>query len=281
MDAVKPFFPGYGTYLISSKIINSVTLRYLHLLKGKKVVHPTHPLLLRESEENIDECRLIHVSDRDARRITEAHAGFLKSLGAEVGSGETQELTVRQPRILEQPTRVFAKRKAVKSPAASGSKKAAKTKKSTGPRMSRKPKVPKKLLLDLTEEEKEKADIDAAIAKVEALKEKEVELKDGYECGIDAKEFDDMHSKLPQRNDPHNLAAQQTLYGPADGKNPTYLGNSSAFRNVFKTLQHPPLIPVKRAFDRIFKGVNSEKDLTLSENQPLSEPFNTLQTNPS
>jgi hypothetical protein len=90
-----------------------------------------------------------------------------------------------------------------------------------------------------------------------------------------------MHSKLPQRNDPHNLLAQQTLYGPADGKNPTYLGNSSAFRNVFKTLQHPPLIPVKRAFDKIFKGVYSKKDLALSENQPSSEPFNTLQTNPS
>ncbi|KAK2443982.1 hypothetical protein QL285_015044 [Trifolium repens] len=60
-----------------------------------------------------------------------------------------------------------------------------------------------------------------------------------------------------------------TLYGPVNGKNPEYLGNSSA------------LIPVKRAFDRIFKGVYSEKDLTLSENQPMSKPFNTLQTNPS
>ena len=49
MDAIKPFFPGYGTYLISSKIINSTTLRYLQLLKGKKVVHPTDPLLLRET----------------------------------------------------------------------------------------------------------------------------------------------------------------------------------------------------------------------------------------
>ncbi|KAK2444435.1 hypothetical protein QL285_015462 [Trifolium repens] len=272
LDAIKPFFPGYGTFLISSKIINSTTLRYLQLMKGKKVVHPTHPLLLRETEEDIDECGLIHVSDRDARNIAEAHAGYLKSLGAEVGSGETQDLTVRQSRILAQPTKIFAKRKAVKSPAEYGSKKAAKTKKST---------VPRKLLLDLSEEEKERADLDAAIAKVEALKEKEVLVKDGYECGIDAKEFDEMHSKLPQRNDPHNLLAQQTLYGPADGKNPTYLGNSSAFRNVFKTLQHPPLIPVKRAFDKIFKGVYSKKDLALSENQPLSEPFNTLQTNPS
>ena len=68
------------------------------------------------------------MSDRDARRIPEAHAGFLKSLGAEVGSGETQELTVRQSRILAQPTKILAKRKAVKSPAVSESKKVAKTK---------------------------------------------------------------------------------------------------------------------------------------------------------
>ncbi|KAK2443984.1 hypothetical protein QL285_015046 [Trifolium repens] len=176
LDAVKPFFPGYGTYLTSSKIINSTTLRYLHLVKGKQIVHPTHPLLIRETEENIVERRLVHVSDRYVRVIAEAHAGFLKGLGAEVGSGETEGLTVRQSRILEQPTRIFMKRKAVKSPAESGSKKATKTKKTTGPRKSSKPKVTKKLLTDLTEEEKEKAYLEAAIAKVDALKEKEKEI---------------------------------------------------------------------------------------------------------
>ncbi|KAK2408976.1 hypothetical protein QL285_044438 [Trifolium repens] len=236
LDVVKPFFSGCGTYLTSYKIISSTTLRYLHLVKAKQIVHPTHPLLIKESEENIAECRLVHVSDRDARIIAEAHAGFLKSLGAEVGSGETEGLTIRQSRILEQPTRIFLKRKAVKSPAESGSKKAAKTKKTTGPRKPSKPKVTKNLLTDLTEEEKEKDDLEAAIAKVNALKEKELELKDDYDCGIDPKEFDDMYSKLPPRNDPQSLADQQTLYGPAYGKNPEYLGNSSAFRNVFKTL---------------------------------------------
>ncbi|KAK2356334.1 hypothetical protein QL285_093676 [Trifolium repens] len=48
------------------------------------------------------------------------------------------------------------------------------------------------------------------------FKPKEELLKDSYECEIDASEFDEMYSKLPQRNDPHNLLAQQTLYGPAD-----------------------------------------------------------------
>ncbi|KAK2429014.1 hypothetical protein QL285_027489 [Trifolium repens] len=249
LDAVKPFFPGYDTYMTSSKIINSTTLRYLHLVKAKQIVHPTHPLLIRESEENIAECRLVHVSDRDARIISEAHAEFLKGLGAEVGSGETEGLTVRQSRILEQPTRIFMKRKVVKSPAESGSKKAPKTKKNTVPRKARKPRAYKTLLVDLTEKEKD--------------------LENTYDCGIDPKVFDDMYSKLPPRNDPQSLTDQQTLYGPAYGKNPEYLGNSSAFRNVFQTLKHPPLIPVKRAFDRIFKGVNSKKDPTLSENQPM------------
>jgi hypothetical protein len=35
LDAVKPFFPGYGTYMVSSKMVNSTTLRYLHLEKQK------------------------------------------------------------------------------------------------------------------------------------------------------------------------------------------------------------------------------------------------------
>ncbi|KAK2388750.1 hypothetical protein QL285_062395 [Trifolium repens] len=278
LDVIRPFFPGYGTYLISSKIINSTTLRYLQFLKGKKAIHPTHPLLLRESEENIDECRLVHVSERGARSIAEAHAGFLKSLGAEVGSGESQDLTIRQVRILAQPTKIIAKRKAVKSPAVPESKKIAKTKKSSGPRATRKP---RKFVLELTDEEKEQAERDEAVAKVEALKKKEELLKDSYDCEIDASEFDEMYSKLPQRNDPYNLLAQQTLYGPADGKIPTYLGNSSAFRNVFKRLQHPSEIPVKRALDKILKGVYSKKDLILSENQPSTEQFNPLQTNPS
>jgi hypothetical protein len=63
----------------------------------------------------------------------------LKGLGAEVGSRETKGLTVRQSRMLGQPSRVFLKRKAAKSPAESCGKKAAKTKANTGPRKPRKP----------------------------------------------------------------------------------------------------------------------------------------------
>ncbi|KAK2382479.1 hypothetical protein QL285_070010 [Trifolium repens] len=282
LDAVKPFFHGYGTYLTCSKVVNSTTLRYLHLVKNAKIVYPTHPLIIRETEDGIGECRLVHVSDRDARIIAETHAKFLNDLGAEVGSGETRELSVRQSRILNQPSRVFLKRKAAKSPAKSCDKKVAKT--STGPRKSRKPKVSKKVLLDATEEEKEKAEIEEAILKVAELEEKEKKLEDTYECHIDPSEFDEMYSKLPSRDDPQTLAANQKIYGPVgNGKSSDNLDNSSALINVFQkpTFKQPILIPVKCAYDRIFKGVNSKKDLTLSENQHRSKPFNPLQTNPS
>jgi hypothetical protein len=69
LDAVTPFFPGYGTYMTSSKVVNNTTMRYLHLGKNNKIVHPTYPLFIRESEDDIAECRLVHVSDRDTRII--------------------------------------------------------------------------------------------------------------------------------------------------------------------------------------------------------------------
>jgi hypothetical protein len=129
----------------------------------------------------------------------------MRKLGAEVRSGEPTELTVRQSRILEQPTRVYlVKRKATKSPGKSGSKKVAKTKTVTRPRSTRKTKASKIVLKDLTEEEKEQADLAAALEKVAALTDKEKELENTYDSGIDPKEFEDMYSKRPPRNDPPN-----------------------------------------------------------------------------
>jgi hypothetical protein len=200
-------------------------------VKTAKIVYPTHPLIIRKTEYNIGECRLVHVSDRDARIVAEAHANFLKGHRAEVGSEETEGLTVRQARLLGQPSIVYLKRKGVKIPAESRGKKIAKTKSNTGPRKPRKPKVSKKLLEDLTEEEKEKAELVAALEKVAALQEKEKELENTYDSGIDPKEFVDMYSKLPPRNDPQTLADQQTLYGPVNGKTPDNLGNRSVFTN--------------------------------------------------
>ena len=55
-------------------------------------------------------------------------------------------------------------------------------------------------MLEGTDEEKEQALKDDAIAKVEALKQKEESLKDGYDCGIDPKVFEDMYSKLKENS---------------------------------------------------------------------------------
>ncbi|KAK2429330.1 hypothetical protein QL285_027779 [Trifolium repens] len=216
LDTITPFLPGYGTFLLSSKVVNNTTLRYLKLVKNNQIVHPTHPLLLRDSEENIAECRLVHVSDIEAKRVIEAHADHLKKLGADVGDGQPTKLTIRQSRILEQPIRLQpAKRKAVKSPAG---KKVAKTQKTTAPRSSKKPTARKIVMKDLTEEEKEDAALQAALEKVKEFNKKQEALKDGYECGIDESAFDDMHKKLPKRIDPHNLLEQQTLYGPENAQ---------------------------------------------------------------
>ncbi|KAK2430518.1 hypothetical protein QL285_028844 [Trifolium repens] len=278
LDTITPFLPGYGSFLLSSKFVNSTTLRYMKLVKNNQIVHPTHPLLIRDSEKDIDECRLVHVSDSAAKRVIEAHADLLKKLGADVGDGQPTKLTIRQARILEQPTRVQpAKRKAVKSPA---EKKVAKTQKTTAPRSQKKPKARKVILEDLTEAEKEKADLEAALEKINKFTKKQEELKDGYECGIDESAFDEMHKKLPKRNDPHNLLEQQTLYGNETGKFSNFVGGSKEFSDYFRRLQFPSEIKVKHTLNKILKGVNSEKDNILSENQPTSEQFNPILTNP-
>jgi hypothetical protein len=169
MDAVKPFFPGCGNFLTSSKVINSTTLRYFKMVKNADIVTPSHPVLIRESEDHIGECRLVHVSDRNARKVAENHAKFLKSLGAEVGSGEVQGLTIRQKRMLAPTVKVVPeKRKAVKSPGQAVSKKA-KTQASPKTRTQGMRKAPRKLkvkklkLTDVTEEEKEQAEMEEAL----------------------------------------------------------------------------------------------------------------------
>ncbi|KAK2415967.1 hypothetical protein QL285_038404 [Trifolium repens] len=213
LDAITPYLPGLGTFLLSSKIVNSTTLRYLRLVKNNEIVHPTHPVLLRESEKGIGECWLVHVRDSEAKRVIEAHVEFMKKLGADVGDGEPTKLTVRQSRLLEQPLRIEpVKRKAAKSPTVKKAAKIPKTTKTTAPRSS-KPRAKKVILEDLTEEEKEEAVVQAALTKVAEFNKKQEALKDGYDCGIEESAFDDMHKKFPKRNDPHNLLEQQTLYG--------------------------------------------------------------------
>jgi hypothetical protein len=211
MDAIKPFFPGYRNFLVSSKIINSTTLRYLKLVKFAQIVTPTNPLLLRESEANIDECRLTHVSDRNARKVAEAQAEYLKSLGAKVGSGEVHELTVRQQRMLEQPTRVFAeKRKVVKSPGKAVSKKA-KTQAAPKSKAPRKLRVKKIIFEDATTEKREQAEMEDALKQVFEQTKKEEELKDTYESGIHPEVFKEMYDQIPPRKEP--LDPSQTIYG--------------------------------------------------------------------
>jgi hypothetical protein len=252
MDAVKPFFPGCGNFLTSSKVINSTTLRYFKMVKNADIVTPSHPVLIRESEEHIGECRLVHVSDRNARKVAEDHAKFLKSLGAEVGSGEVQELTIRQK---------------------------AKTQAAPKAKTAKKPKQRKLILTDVTEEEKEQAGMAEALRLVDEQNKKEKLLKDTYESGVDPEVFAEMYEKIPPREKP--LDPSQTIYGIFNGKTPDILVHNRRSLDVFRKNHFPPLVKVKRVFDRFFQGVNSLEESNLSENQPTSNPFNSIMYIPS
>jgi hypothetical protein len=43
LDAVKPFFHGFGTFMSGTQIVNSTTLRYIKLVKSDKIIHPQNP----------------------------------------------------------------------------------------------------------------------------------------------------------------------------------------------------------------------------------------------
>jgi hypothetical protein len=66
------------------------------------------------------------------------------------------------------------------------------------------------LLVDATEEEKEKVELEEKLKKIAALeqKEKETELENSYNCGdsVDERALDKMYSKLPTRDDPQTVA---------------------------------------------------------------------------
>ncbi|KAK2416464.1 hypothetical protein QL285_038858 [Trifolium repens] len=271
LDTITPFLPGYGSFLLSSRFVNSTTLRYMKLVKNNQIVHPTHPLLIRDSEKDIDECRLVHVSDSAAKRVIEAHADLLKKLGADVGDGKPTKLTVRQSRILEQPTRVQpVKRKAVKSPA---EKKVAKTQNVTAPRSQKKPRARKVILEDLTEEEKEKAELEAALGKINKFTKKQDELKDSYDCGIEESAFDEMHKKLPKRNDPHNLLEQQTLYGNETAQAST--STAPIIQNLDEDSDKTPSPPLEILVTETLPISENVQPVNTQEKPPTPQPENT------
>jgi hypothetical protein len=53
LDAVKPFFPGFGTFMNCTQVVNNTTLRYIKLVKNDEIIHPQNPLLCRETEDGI------------------------------------------------------------------------------------------------------------------------------------------------------------------------------------------------------------------------------------
>jgi hypothetical protein len=97
-------------------------------------------------------------------------------------------------------------------------------------------------MLDATKEEKERADIEAALKKVADFKEKEKDLEDTYSSGLDPSAFDKIYSKLPTRDDPLTVANQKIYFQIDNGKFSEYIVNGSVHTNVFQksTYIQPP-----------------------------------------
>ncbi|KAK2443615.1 putative mitochondrial protein [Trifolium repens] len=219
--------------------------------------------------------RLEAISDSEAKRVIEAHAEFMNKLGADVGDGQPTKLTVRQTRLLEQPLKLEpVKRKTAKSPAG---KRAAKIQKTTAPRSSKKPRARKPALMDLTEEEKEEAVIQAALAKVAEFNKKQEALKDSYDCGIEESAFDNMHKKLPKRNDPHNLLAQQTLYGNETAQAST--STAPIIQNMDEDSDKTPSPPSKIPVTETLSNSENVQPVNTQEKPTTPQPENTQPEN--
>jgi hypothetical protein len=137
--------------------------------------------------------------------------------------------------------------------------------------------------MNVDDDEKEEDLEDDAVAKVHALLEKEKSLKGTYESGLEESLFEKMHDdlNLKERDALRNQSSSKGMYGPGIGESPTNYGSKKAFTDFFRRLQFPSEVRVKRAYDQIFKGVDSKKDSTLTKNQQLSEPFNPPLSDPS
>jgi hypothetical protein len=253
LDAVKPIFPGFGAYMVDPQIINATTLRYLKLIKADKIVYPTHPLLVRQTEDGIGESYLVCVKEEEAKKIASDCANFIdREFGVEENQSEKQKSL-----LLGNPIKIPSKRKATKNASGPRPKKAPKV--ASG---KRKPKKQRKLLMDVTEEEAEQADVEAALAKVAAFKakekEREKELENSWDSGgVEPNKDAHIDSELSPEAAALLLKNQKIYKVLEKGKHPDYLVNGLAPANVYtiSTLKQPPLVNTKHIFENLFTDI--------------------------
>jgi hypothetical protein len=180
--------------------------------------------------------------------------------------------------------KIPSKRKATKDPSEPRPKKV--SRKAYGQKKSRKP---RKLILNETDEDREKAETEATLAKVAKLeakeKEKEAALANSWESGVEPNKDAHIDSVLSPKAVAEILANQKMYKTLDNGKYPDYIVNGLVNASVFEksTSIQPPLVPVKHIFENLLADIDPPKDCmkrrsysqckSLREECSKSEPF--------
>jgi hypothetical protein len=256
LDAVKPVFPGFGSYLSDPQIINNTTLRYLSLVKADKIVYPDNPLLIRESEDGIGESYLVCVNVEEATKVAREYEKFVNQK-----FGIEKDLIDKQRNLLGSARKISVKRKAPKEALESRPKKTSKV--TSG---KRKPKKQRKLVCDETDEDREKAQLDEALAATAAQEAKDKanqeELDKSWESNVEPNKDAHMDSELTPEATTRILANQKIYKALENGKYPDYLVNGLARAIVIdeSTFIQPPLVKLKHIFENLFAKIEPPND---------------------
>jgi hypothetical protein len=198
--------------------------------------------------------------------------------------GVEKDLTDKQKSLLRCAEKIPSKRKATKDPLEPRPKKV--SRKAYGQKKSRKP---RKLILNETDEDREKAETEATLAKVAKLeakeKEKEAALANSWESGVEPNKDAHIDSVLSPKAAAEILANQKIYKTLDNGKYPDYIVNGLVNASVFEksTSIQPPLVPVKHIFENLLADIDPPKDCmkrrsysqckSLREECSKSEPF--------
>jgi hypothetical protein len=124
----------------------------------------------------------------------------------------------------------------------------------------------RKLIVDETEEERERAETEEALAKVAAFeakeKEKEAELVNSWKSNIPPNKDAHIDSVLAPEVAQQIMAGQKIYKVLVNGKYPDYLVNGLVDANVYvqSTYIQPPLVSTIHCFENIFADINPRKD---------------------
>jgi hypothetical protein len=190
--------------------------------------------------------------------------------------GIEKDLTDKQQSLLGSARKILAKRKATKESSESRPKKVPKVASS-----KRKPRKQMKMICDETDEDKEKAELDAGLAAIATQEAKDKanqeELDKSWESNAEPNKDAHIDSKLPPEAASQILANQKIYQALDNGKYPDYLANGLVRADVYvqSTFIQPPLVNTKHTFENLLADIdppkNCMKRLSFAQIQFLKE----------